>query len=171
MIASQKLVYGYNRANVHQRLSIVTRARSVHQTFYKENDLYRFDNKNVIYIAYVGCINNEQIFKYGKSAKLFQREFQSHRNNFNTFDMRLVKITDNKDVVEELFEKELLIRNIHRNLVINSKRQTELFTVTEEYNIEYIRKLLNRIIKNNPSYEVLMLKRKIEKLEAKLKNL
>lgn len=135
-------------------------------TFYKAHDLYKFDNKNVVYMAYVGNIDGEDIFKYGKTSKLYDREFKAHRKTFDRFDMHTVKITDNKDIVEEIFEKELLIRNIHRTITINSKRQTELFTTSGEYNLEYVTNLLTRIVKDNPSYEVLMYKRKLEKLQA-----
>ena len=95
--------------------------------FYKKNDLYKFNNKNVVYIADVGKYNNEHIYKYGISGKIFEREYNAHRKNFENFDMRVIKITDNKDVIEDLFEKELMIRNLHRSLVINDKKQTELF--------------------------------------------
>lgn len=142
-------------------------------TFYKYNDLYKFNNKNVVYIADVGKYNGEHIYKYGISGKVFEREYNAHRKNFEHFDMKIIKITDNKDIIEELFEKELLIRNMHRSLVINNKKQTELFTINENYSFIYFQKLLNRLIKNNPSYEVSKYKKKIIKLEkqiAQLKN-
>lgn len=139
-------------------------------SFYKENDLYKFDNKNVIYVAYVGRYNKEEIFKYGISSKIFKREYLQHRNNFTKFDMITVKITDNKDVVEELFEKELLIRDLHRKITINNKKQTELFTVNKDYSYEYINRLLTRIIRDNPSYEVAILKEKIAQLKIQLKS-
>lgn len=139
--------------------------------FYKANDLYRYDNKNVIYCAYVGTYNNEPLYKYGKSAKLFEREYKAHRNNFDTFQMQFVKITDNKDVVEDMFEKELQIRDIHRSFVINSKKQTELFTVNDLYDIDYVHDLLVRIIRDNPSYEVKLLRQRIRRLQQQLKTM
>ena len=139
-------------------------------SFYRENDLYKFDNKNVIYVAYVGKYNNEQIFKYGIISKIFKREYLCHRKNFERFEMVSIKITDNKDVIEELFQKELLMRDLHRNLFINNKRQTELFTINDQYSYDYIQRLLMRIIRDNPSYEVAQLKKKIANLQIQLKN-
>lgn len=136
--------------------------------FYKKVPLYKYDNKNVIYIAYVGEYKNEPIYKYGKSTKLFEREFRAHRKNFEQFEMRHVHITDNKDVIEEMFEKELLIRNIHRTLVINDKKQTELFTTTEDYSLEYLIRLLKTMIKKNPSFEVAQCQATIQKLKHEL---
>ena len=131
--------------------------------------MYKFDNKNVVYIAYVGRHKNEELFKYGKSYKLFRREYMAHRKSFDQFDMVVVKLTDNKDIVEDMFEKELMIRDLHRSLVINKKRQTELFTISDQYSFDYIHKLLCRIIRNNPSYEVEILQKKIVELKAQLK--
>lgn len=141
----------------------------VTKSFYRANDLYKFDNKNVIYVAYVGQIKDEHIYKYGKSCKLYEREYNAHRRNFDTFEMKLVKITDNKDIVEDIFAKELQIRNMKRSLVINDKRQTELFAVNEDYDFNYVCKVLGRIIRNNPSHEVKVLKEKVAKLAAQLK--
>lgn len=137
--------------------------------FYNENLLYKYDNKNVIYIAYVGYINNEQTYKFGISSQLYEREYNAHRNNFDIFDMKLVKITDNKDIIEDLFKKELKIRNLHRIHTINTKRQTELFVTTPEYNFNKIIRLLLNVIKDNPSYEVAMLQEQIKKLKLQLK--
>jgi hypothetical protein len=140
-------------------------------TFYKCNDLYKYNNKNVVYIADVGTYNNERIYKYGISGKVFDREYNAHRKNFDHFDMKIIKITDNKDIIEELFEKELQIRNVHRSLIINNKKQTELFTINDHYSFIYLQKLLNRLIKDNPSYEVALCKKKIIRLEKEIKKL
>lgn len=137
-------------------------------SFYTDNDLYKYNNKNVMYIAYVGEINNEHIYKYGISGKVYEREYNSHRQNFDLFEMKIIKITDNKDVIEDIFEKEMLIRNIHRSIIINSKKQTELFTVNELYTFSYISKLFNRIIIDNPSFETIKYINKIKKLENQL---
>lgn len=139
-------------------------------SFYLDNDLYKFDNKNVVYIAYVGRHHNEPIFKYGKSSKLFQREYVAHRRTFDIFDMVTVKITDNKDIVEEMFERELMIRHLRRTLFIDTKKQTELFSITREFSYEYIEKLLSRIIEDHPSYEVEQLRKEIAELKMQLKN-
>jgi len=139
------------------------------KSFYKNNDLYKFNNKNVIYVARVGIINNEEIYKYGISGKVFEREFNVHRKNFDNFEMKLIKITDNKEVVEDIFEKELLIRNLHRKIKINNKKQTELFTLNNNYTFNYINKLLNRIIEDNPTYSNIIYQEKIKNLEKELK--
>lgn len=136
--------------------------------FYKKNDLYKFNNKNVIYIADVGKYNGEQIYKYGISGKIFEREYNAHRKNFDHFDMKIIKVTDNKDIIEDLFEKELMIRNLHKSIVINNKKQTELFTINENYSFDYLNKLLCRLIKNNPSFEAAKYIKKITLLKKEI---
>lgn len=173
------LLFKHTSLNIRSSYTSYTRKFSLNclpteasvDNFYKDNDLYKYNNKNVVYIAYVGEINKEHIYKYGISGKIFEREFNAHRKNFDQFEMKTIKITDNKDIVEDIFEKEMLIRNIHRSLIINSKRQTELFTINKYYSFDYILRLLNRIIKDNPSSEIIKYKKIIEKLKLKLKSL
>ena len=153
------------------RINLVRTQQSQYTAFYKGNDLYKYDNKNVIYLAYVGRYNNEDIFKYGKSVKLFQREYKTHVKNFEFFEMQHVYITDNKDIVEEILKRELLIRNLARTMVIQKKNQTELFATSDHYNLAYINRLIKRIIKDNPSYEVSLLKEKISRLESNILSL
>lgn len=154
-----------------QNVSIVPNPTIQRTSFYKENDLYKYDNKNVIYLAYVGIVNGEDMYKYGKTSKLYDREYKAHRKNFETFEMQYVKITDNKDVVEDLLEKELQMRKIHRKATIKSMNQTELFTTTEEYTFQYIKTMLNRIVRDNPSHQVMLLKRKLDKLQSQYDSL
>lgn len=116
-------------------------------TFYKQGNLLtHVHNKNVIYIAYVGKYNGKYTFKYGKSTDVFQREMSSHRKNFEIFDMLYVHKTEMKDQVETMFEKELLIRNLHTTMVINNKRQIELFQLRKKSDVSKINDVLLKVI-------------------------
>lgn len=139
------------------------------RSFYRINDITSFASKNVVYIAYVGRYNRKDVYKYGKSCNIYDREYLKHRRSFDTFEMRYIKVTDNKDIVETLFERELKIRNLHTEMSINSKRQTELFCTNKTYDYEYIRKMLDRIVRNNPSHEVRVLKERLKRANDKLK--
>ena len=118
------------------------------KSFYKTHDLYKFANKNVVYIAYVGKYNEKPVYKYGISSNIYQREYQQHRKNFDEFTMCWIKKTCNMAQAEDMFEKELKIRNLHTTMTINRKRQTELFVPTEEYPYEYLKRLFNRLTKH-----------------------
>lgn len=139
------------------------------KSFYKKYDITSFENRNVMYVAFVGRYKTTDLYKYGKSVNVYEREYTKHRKAFDMFDMQYIKGTDNKDIVENLFKKELKIRDLHRTMIINNKKQTELFTVTEDYDYNYIINLLNRLIKNNPSYEVKKLTDKLKLTNQRLK--
>jgi hypothetical protein len=171
-VKQKSIIKQVGAANIKQRVNIVKTLRvNCGSSFYKNNDLYKFNNRNVIYISNVGNYKKEEIFKYGISGKIFEREYNAHRKNFDHFDMKIIKITDNKDIIEDLFEKELKIRDLHRTIVINGKKQTELFTINENYSFEYLEKLLNRLIEDNPSFESIQYKKKIASLEEEIKTL
>lgn len=165
-VLQKPLSFPLGKQNTILPKTIIQHTSIQRTSFYNENDLYKYDNKNVIYLAYIGQVNGEEMYKYGKTYKLYEREYKAHRKNFDIFEMQYVKITDNKDVVEDILEKELQIRKIHRKATIKTMNQTELFATTEEYNFDYIKKLLNRIVRDNPSHQVMILKRKLEKLQS-----
>ena len=133
-------------------------------SFYRTHDITKFENKNVIYIAYIGRFDNKHHYKYGKSFNIFNREYKQHRKTFPVFEMQKIKITDNKDYIETLFEKELKIRNLYTTLKFNKKIQKELFYVDDTYSFDYVTRLLDRLVRNNPSYEVNKLRQKLDKL-------
>lgn len=120
-------------------------AVSVPKSFYLKNDLFRYHNKNVVYLAYVGKYNDRDVFKYGVSTNVYNREYLQHRKQFDEFQMCWIKKTCNMAQAEDLFEKELKIRNLHLTMAINSKRQTELFSPTDDYSFEYLKRLFGRI--------------------------
>lgn len=147
--------------------------------------LSKFDNTNVIYIAYIGNYNNKNMYKYGKSTNIYNREFLSHRKKFEKFDMVNIYKTNFKDEVESSFKKELKIRDIYSPMIIGNKKYTELFFETPEYNLKYINRLIELLIQDYEEkqyHESLLVKQKlrikelqyiynIKKLELELKKL
>ena len=128
------------------RMAFQVRASATVNTFYKTNNLSKYDNKNVIYIAYVGQYNNQNVYKYGKSSNMYQREMTSHRKNFEAFQMQNIYLTNHKDYVEVQLEKELKLRHMHVELVIKNKKQTELFYTTPSFDIHDVDRLVRDII-------------------------
>ena len=129
------------------------------------NSLSKIDKKNVIYIAYIGKYNNTDTYKYGKSYDLYQRVCKSHRNTFETFDLKHVYQTNYKDHVETRLEQGLKLINIHEDLVINKKRQTELFQPNDLYTLDYVNDLVLGIIDEIESTDNNRVKLEIEKIK------
>jgi prophage antirepressor-like protein len=108
-----------------------------------------YDNKAVVYIAYVGKYKGEYIFKYGLSRDMFRREYKEHRKIFDLFQVVFIGETDNCEEIETLFEKELKIRYLHRELTIGGKSQTELFTITTKYAYTFFVSMMQNLIANH----------------------
>jgi phage anti-repressor protein len=49
------------------------------ELFWNENQIDDYNNKNVIYVAFIGIFDNERIYKYGKSEQIYTREFKQHQ--------------------------------------------------------------------------------------------
>jgi len=116
------------------------------RSFCEDNLITTYEGRNVIYVGFVGIYNNEHIFKYGISRRIFQRTVEEHTKTFGTFQLLYVKETDNKEHIEDAFGKELALRNLYRKLKINNTLQTELFTITIKHNIDSIINILDNLI-------------------------
>lgn len=149
-------------SSVRVRPSRATRAVPV-RCFHASST--RYDNKNVLYIAYVGTYDSKETFKYGKSSNLLQR-IQAHQKAFHTFDLKHVYKTDFNDYVEDTFEKELKLRNIYTQCIIKDKKQTELFQLSDTYSLADVDKLMRKIIKEYDLTERRSLEYEREKLRV-----
>jgi prophage antirepressor-like protein len=117
--------------------------------FYDKATFSNYDKQAVLYIGYVGKYKGEYIFKYGLSRDMFRRDYKEHRKSFNSFKVIFIGKCDNCEFVESLFEKELKLRNLHRELEINGKTHTEFFTITTKYTHNYFIDLLKELIDDN----------------------
>ena len=117
--------------------------------FYDESTFSDYDKQAVLYLGYVGKYKGEYIFKYGLSRDMFRRDYKEHRKTFDRFKVIFIGKCDNCELVESLFGKELKLRYVHRELVINKKSQTELFTITTKYTYKYFIELLQNLIETN----------------------
>ncbi len=109
------------------------------ELFYDNNAISNFYNKAVIYIAYIGKVKGEYMFKYGLSRNVFRRDYKEHAKHFKRFDVVFIGETDNCELIEDLFEKDLISYKLHRQHVIKgNKADTELFTISHKHSIEDI---------------------------------
>ncbi len=120
------------------------------KSFYDNNMLAKYDDKNVLYIGYIGDYNEEQIFKFGKTISLFRRDFKEHQKFFDKFEMLHVIECDNKDIVEDKFKKELQAKHLYRQIKIKDKTHGELFTVSDVIPFEKVKEMLNELVATYP---------------------
>lgn len=130
--------------------------------FYEEHSISEYFSKSCMYIGYIGAykllIDGEykwyHLFKYGLSRKMFERDYKQHRKTYNKFEIVYISEADNAEMIEELFEADLKIRNIHKEMVVGGKNRTELFYVNDTYAIESMIAHMDNLIKNNPSPKI-----------------
>ncbi len=135
------------------------------ELFWNENQVNDFNNKNVIYLAFIGIIDNERIYKFGKSEQIYTREFKQHQKFFDTFKMRYVIECDNMSFVEKEFKKFVKSLNLLRTKEIKNTNVTELFTITKKLNIDYIIENLVYLVQEHPLSNI-----KLKDDELKQKN-
>lgn len=136
--------------------------------FYDNEDLFEYQNQNVFYLAYIGIHKNEPLFKFGISFDYYRREFKEHKKIYSTFDLLFLRRTDNNHTVEELFKKECQIKELYRKLDINGKQYTEIFTINEKNSFDRMRVILEKIIEQYPTKEILERDEKIKNLQNDL---
>ncbi len=105
------------------------------ESFYDHNTISMFDNKAVVYIAYIGLVRNEHYFKYGISRNMFRRQYKEHSKHFKEFNVVFVGETDNCEKIETLFKQDLKVYGLDRKHTHNNTTDTELFTVSNKHSI------------------------------------
>ncbi len=158
--------------------SIQSDRKLLETNFWNDNNILEYNDKNVIYIGYIGIHNNEQLFKFGISEQIYVREFEQHRKTFDIFKMVNIEICDNKRYVESAFKKQLSSLGLLRKQEFNSKNQTELFTITPQYELDKIINLLRECIEQNPlpivkelKSELINVNTELNKLKAELEKI
>lgn len=126
-----------------------------HGCFYDIEDLYKYADQNVCYIAYVGVHDGEELFKFGITFDYYRREYQEHRNTFDTFDLLYLRRTDNNRIVEDLFKKECKLVNLYRKLKRDGQNNlNELFTTSTTHSFDRMRMIMDKIIEQYPTQEM-----------------
>jgi len=140
-------------------------------SFYHENDLFQYNDCNVCYIAHIGVHNQEPLFKFGITFDYHRREYQEHRKTFTIFELLYLRRTDNNRIVEDIFKKECLSKDLYRKIEKeDGKNITELFTINETHSLERMMSILNKIIEEHPTEEIRERDDMIRGLQSELKN-
>ena len=112
-----------------------------------------FDNKNLVYIGYIGKINDCDSYKFGSTKKISKR-VKDHEKTYERFDL-LFCIECEKHVLLEQFlkdSKDIKKRRFSHPFYVENKKTetdvTELLKFDDEFNIDDLKKLLVKL-KNN----------------------
>jgi prophage antirepressor-like protein/ribosomal protein L7/L12 len=139
--------------------------------FYDSSTFSEYDKVAVLYIGYIGFHGKEHLFKFGLSRDMFRRDYKEHRKRIGRFKVVFIGKCDNCEAVEELFKKELRLRNVDREKIILEHKQTELFTVTTNHGYQYFIDLMQQLINEHPLPAIREMNSKNAMLESKVASL
>ena len=135
--------------------------------FYNDNMITSFIDKKVVYIGITSntVVNNgivEMLAKFGKTGGIIERDIEKHRRFYDDFKIIFIRECDNYEDIEKLFKFELIALNLHRKVEIKGITCNELFTVKEDYTMDNVINMLNKLIDNNPLKSIKELKENVE---------
>lgn len=139
--------------------------------FYKDNLITSYENKHVVYLAYIGKYKNEDILKFGISNNYPRRELKEHRKTFNKYNVVYIEEVERNDEVEKRLKTEFKTRNALRSIKIEGKIRTELIAVNEIFNVNICISLIQQIsmsVRSNSLSNIMALNNTIELLKTEL---
>jgi hypothetical protein len=122
----------------------------INELFWNENSISDFNNKNVVYLAFIGYINGIAYYKYGVTKQIYTREFLQHKKTFDTFIMIHIELCDNMIFVENEFKYELKSKDLLKSQEINGRKHIELFITNPQNNIKKIIQILKDLVIKYP---------------------
>jgi prophage antirepressor-like protein len=127
--------------------------KELNKSFYDDNYLSDYANKNAIYLAYIGKYKGKYILKYGKTKDFATRDLEQHRKTFNKFNVLKVWETLACDHVEDKIKTDIKacgldVTMTKKELGINctSTNIRELIQINEVKNQHEVIKLVNNAI-------------------------
>jgi hypothetical protein len=139
------------------------------KSFYSDNKITDFFNRNVVYLGVIGILDDEFLIKFGKSGRIFDREILEHRKTFgDQFKIICIIQTDNNKEVEDRFKQAIKVKGLDRKIFFNRKNRTELFVTTENFTINNAMDLMKMIAEENQLPIIKEKDNKIKELENKL---
>jgi hypothetical protein len=140
------------------------------KSFYDDNNISDYYTKNVCYLAAIGLYNGYIIIKYGKSGRMFKRDYEEHRKTFGSqFKCVYIIETDNSYQIETLFEQNIKLKNLSVEMIFNGKKRKELFMTCDTFTLENAKKLLSDLVEKNPLLSVEIERVKRLDLELQIK--
>jgi hypothetical protein len=159
-IKMEKVLHQYTKEKFNQLQEFYNKSKKIElikecpinidKFFWDDNLISNFNYKNVLYLAYIGLIDGIHVFKYGVSKQVDTRELKQHKFTFEFFKMVHIEVCDNMFFVESQLQKVLESKMLLRKIIINSKTQTELFTITKEHTLEKIIEIVKELVINHP---------------------
>lgn len=155
----------------------------LNKSFYTDNFLSDFDNKPVIYFAYIGkhkvkingVTREEHILKFGVTRKMSRRDLEEHRKFYETFNVLGIWETLSNFEVEEQLKKNFESNGMLVDVQIKGKNKKkeenrrEHIVINEIKNLDYCLNMIENVVKNTVNPLEQQLQQKIKELEQENK--
>jgi prophage antirepressor-like protein len=146
--------------------NIVNTDISFIKSFYDDNNISDFLDTNVVYLIAIGIYNGGILIKYGKSSRIYERDFYEHKKTFGEqIKMLAIIPTDNNDEVETIFKKTIRAKGLDVKLEFNGKDRDELFVTNNNFTMEKAMELMQIIAEKNPLKSIKEKDEKIKELQ------
>jgi len=112
-----------------------------------------FDNKNLVYIGYIGKLNDNDSYKFG-STKNISKRVKDHEKTYERFDLLFCIECEKHALLEQYLKdsKDIKKRRFSHPFHVENKKTetdvTELLKFDDEFNLDDLKKLLAKL-KNN----------------------
>jgi prophage antirepressor-like protein len=141
------------------------------KSFYDDNDISDFLDTNVVYLIAIGIYNGGILIKYGKSSRIYERDFYEHKRTFGEqIKMLAIIPTDNNDEVETIFKKTIRAKGLDVKLEFNGKDRDELFVTNNNFTMEKAMELMQIIAEKNPLKSIKEKDERIKELQFQQDN-
>jgi prophage antirepressor-like protein len=135
--------------NYHPTLTLDT---SSVQSFYETHNITDYDEQNVVYLGVIGTCEGGYLVKYGRSSRVFKRDFEEHQVTFGKqFTMVFIMKTDNNNISENKFGNLITTKKLNRKISFNGKEKTELFVTNEFFTLDDAINTFTEIVIDNPT--------------------
>jgi hypothetical protein len=122
------------------------------QSFYETHNVTDYDEQNVVYLGVIGTCEGGYLVKYGRSSRVFKRDFDEHQITFgNQFKMVFIMQTDNNILSETQFGNLITTKKLNRKMIFNGKERTELFVTNEFFTLNNAINAFAEIVTKNPT--------------------
>jgi len=133
--------------------------------FYSKNLISEYKDKNVIYLAYIGKHNQQDMLKFGISSDFPRRELIEHRKTFAIFNVLYIEEAELSSHIENKLKLEFKARNMLQNIKINNKMQKEVVALNAINGVESCINIIKQLVSNNKPASIKLLEERNKNLQ------
>jgi prophage antirepressor-like protein len=136
-----------NQFNVKPK-PIINKNTTPIESFLKHNNIEDYDKVPVVYLAALGFIGDDLLFKYGYTSDIIKRLAQ-HKTTFgDQFKLILIAQTDNNVAVEKKYKELIKEYGFNFEIEFGNNMQTELVRTHGDFTIDNAKGLLECLAEN-----------------------